>query len=63
MSQSVRLALRLDWEPVPRLLVPLKHYYDLAYVCDNVNHRQKQTNLLQATTTHPGLPDKGKSED
>ena len=34
MSQSVRLALRLDWEPapipVPRLLVPLKHYYDLA---------------------------------
>ena len=37
MSQSASLALRLDWDPapvpVPRLLVQLKHYYDLAYVC------------------------------
>ena len=49
MSQSIRLR-RARPKPVPRLLVPLKHYYDLAYVCDNVNHRQKQTNLLRATT-------------
>ena len=55
MTQSVRLALRLDLEPVPipvpRLLVPRKHYYDLMYVCDNVNQTQKQTYLLRATAT------------
>ena len=47
MSQSVRLALRLDLEPAPipvtRLLVPLNHYYGLASVCDNANRRQKTT--------------------
>ena len=53
MSQSVRLALRLDLEPAPvpvsRLLVPLNHSYGLAG--DNANRRQKKTNLLWATTT------------
>ena len=42
----VRVALRLDWEPapvpIPRLLVPLKHYYGLASACDNANRRQKR---------------------
>ena len=50
----VRVALRLDWEPavpVPRLLVPLKHYYGLASACDTANRRQKKINLLRATIT------------
>ena len=51
MSQSVRLAPRLDLEhapvPVTRLLVPRNHYYGLASVWDNANRRQKKTNLLR----------------
>ena len=59
---SAKFGLGARPRTCPQITCSAKTLLQSGVCLRNVNHRQKQTNLLRATTLHPGLPDTGKSE-